>query len=153
MNGKCPYCGVEIKGYMESQSDYGSPIRVCRKCGKSYLDRRYHEIAIEGIGTNALSIKRDAKIALLGFAFFAVGFLLNLGMVLSSDKYNLRLVFIQLIAIILIIFALGDAVMIKTGKKEKRLEKKRMESVERLKNKEYARTLAELGYNVPNEYL
>ncbi len=149
--GKCPHCGMNMGEYIES-SDYGSPVRTCRKCGGQYLDRRYHEIEIEGYGANALSVKRDGKIMLLGLAFFAAAFLLNFWTT-KSGYYSLRGRFIILIAGLMILFALADAIMIKTGIKEKRLEKKRLESAARLQNPEYAKTLAEFGYQVPDKYL
>ncbi len=89
---------------------------------------------------------------LLGLAFFAAAFLLNLWTT-KSGYYSLRGRFIILIAGLIILFALADAIMIKTGIKEKRLEKKRLESAARLQNPEYAKTLAEFGYQVPDKYL
>ncbi len=103
--GKCPHCGTNLGEYIES-SDYGSPVRTCRKCGGQYLDRRYHEIEIEGYGANALSVKRDGKIMLLGLAFFAAAFLLNLWTT-KSGYYSLRGRFIILIAGLIIFFALA----------------------------------------------
>ena len=46
-----------------------------------------------------------------------------------------------------------DIILIKTGAKEKSFEKKRRESEQRLCDSAYARELAGLGYNVPDEYL
>lgn len=137
---------------MKGQSDFGSPIQTCKKCKGTYLDRRYHEIAIEGIG-NTLSVKRSFKIALISLALFAAAFLLNLVMVILQDKYSVEMVFIQVLSLLMMLAAFIDAIMIKTGIKEKKLEKKRQESVKRLRNIEYARTLADFGYDVPEEYL
>lgn len=45
---KCPHCGHPL-GPSENAYFYGSPFRVCNKCKQTYVDNRYHEIALEGI--------------------------------------------------------------------------------------------------------
>lgn len=152
MNGQCPYCGKKIREYSEGQSIFGSPIRTCKKCNGTYWDRRYHEIAIEGIG-NTLSIARTGKIALIFLGLFMGSFLINLWTVFSHGEYSIKMAFVQWGSLFAIVCALVDVIRIKTGLKEKSLEKKRMESVNRLRDAEYARTLKELGYDVPEEYL
>lgn len=137
---------------MEDYSDFGSPVRTCKKCKGKYLDGRYHEIAIDGIGAS-MSVKRSGKTALIGFGIFLVTFLFNLVMVILDGKYNPEMVLLQAFALIIIFSALVDAIMIKTGIKGKQLEKKRIESDKRLKDIRYARMLAEFGYDVPEEYL
>lgn len=44
----CPHCKTNM-GLATEQYLYGSPFRVCKKCKKTYVDARYHEIAVEGI--------------------------------------------------------------------------------------------------------
>lgn len=154
MKGLCPHCGKEMKGYMETQFDFGSPIQTCKKCKGTYLDRRYHEIEIDGVGNAAeMSGKRAKFLAVFGLIFFGVALLLNLGMVLSVGRYSVRGVMIMLLGLIMMVGGLIEGIMVKTGVKERQLEKKRLESQRRLENPEYARTLAELGYLVPEKYL
>ena len=151
-NGSCPHCGKEISGYMENQMYFGSPIITCKKCKGKYLDRRFHEIAIDGIG-NVLSIKRSAKILLIFLALFSIAFIVNFFSIMQSGKYNVKLFFVQILSLFAMVFAIADMVMIKTGMKAKRYEKKKLESIVRLRNIEYAKTLSEFGYEVPDEYL
>lgn len=37
--GKCPYCGKRLLFYNEREWKYGSPVRICNKCEKKYIDR------------------------------------------------------------------------------------------------------------------
>lgn len=154
MKGICPHCGKEMKGYMETQFDFGSPLQTCKKCKGTYLDRRYHEIEIDGMGNAAeMSGKRAKLLVMFGLIFFGVALLLNLGMILSMGKYSVRGVMIMLLGLVMLVGGLIEWILVKTGVRERRLEKKRLESQRRLENPEYARTLAELGYPVPGKYL
>lgn len=49
--------------------------------------------------------------------------------------------------------ALVDFIRIKSGAKEKHLDKLREKSEARLRNPQYARDLADVGYTVPEQYL
>ena len=44
-------------------------------------------------------------------------------------------------------------ILIKTGLKAKKLERLKNESEDRLRDRSYAETLRQLGYNVPDKYL
>ena len=46
-HGTCPYCNAVIKNYSLRAWFYGSPISTCKKCGNLYIDRRYHEMAVD----------------------------------------------------------------------------------------------------------
>lgn len=65
----------------------------------------------------------------------------------------MKAVFIGIIGLILVICMLVDIILIKSGAKEKRFARLREESVQRLRDRNYANELAEAGYNVPEEYL
>lgn len=151
--GKCQNCGREEGGYVDRQWYYGSPVRQCKKCGFTYLDKRYHEIETDGCEPDALSVKRSAIVSAAGLAAAVLGAAITAAEIHLSGKYHLSMVFIALIGLALVIFGIVDAVRIKTGLKAKKLEKLRTESEERLKNREYAQLLKENGYNVPEKYL
>lgn len=144
--GCCPYCGAKIKDYVENKWLYGSPLRICEKCGEKYIDSRYHEIALEGYQPGALSVKRDLKAIAILAAILLVSFAVHFYEMNFSSYYHPIYYFIIPMTALGIIFMTADIVRIKTGAKEKALEKLRAESEERLKNEEYAAALKEIGY-------
>lgn len=152
-DGSCPYCGKKFNDYNVSSCDYGSPIRKCKYCNKPYHDNRYHEIAIEGYSEKSLNPQNSIKVLLLGL----VGALISGGMTFYTihfrGYYMLKGAAVFFLALIIMIVGIVDFVRVKTGLKRKSLEKKREESENRMKNKEYAQLLSELGYTVPEEYL
>ena len=153
MRGRCPHCGKEMKGYRETQIFLGSPFRSCTKCKGIYLDRRYHEIEIDEVENEAeISVSKLIRQTIVSLIFFGVALLLNLG-ALSVGYIHVGGLMLLVIALALMLQGLIDIIMVKIGAKEKQLEKERLESQKRLENPEYARTLAELGYSVPERYL
>ncbi|MEE1281164.1 MAG: hypothetical protein UHK60_02775 [Acutalibacteraceae bacterium] len=152
--GKCPHCGKDIAlNYLEREWKYGSPIRVCKKCNQKYLDKRYHEITVEGINPDSFNMRRIKFSLLFGVVFLLVSVLFNAYTILLKGYYHTSMVLLGLGGIMLIGYTLVDFIRIKTGAKQRSLEKVTIESVKRLQNKEYAQELASLGYNVPEKYL
>ena len=152
-NGTCPYCGAGIFNYDEREWNYGSPIRTCNKCGEKYIDEIYHEIAIEGIAPDALSVRKSVVAMLTGLFCLFVSIVFTYATIRWRGYYSLKAVFIGIIGLILVICMLIDIILIKSGAKEKRFARLREESVQRLRDRNYANELAEAGYNVPEEYL
>lgn len=155
-DGRCPHCGgsvAPLNSYEPREWKIGSPIRECGKCGKKYLDRRYHEMEIEGLPNAEMSPKRDVVGIVVGVAVI----LLSVGVVWFTSMvmgfYSLKLYYLRYIGALFLVVFTADLIMLKTGIKAKNMEKKRQESAKRLENKEYARELAELGYNVPDKYM
>lgn len=152
--GKCPNCGKEaLTGYVDRQWYYGSPVKQCKKCGFTYLDKRYHEIETDGCEPDALSVKRSGLAILLGLGSLIIGALFIVGEIYLSGSYHTAMVALAVVGIILAVWGVIDFIRIRTGSKAKKLKKLRLESEERLKNKDYAHFLAEQGYNVPQKYL
>ena len=152
-DGTCPHCGKKLAGYQRGQCWYGSPIVTCKSCGKRYVDRRFHEIAVEGAVKNDLSLRRDGLVALLAVGGFAIAFGMNYHMVVTWERYSVRNVLIQALAVVLLLFAAVDAVSILTGIKAKWVERERQASEARLRDRAYAQELADLGWSVPDQYL
>lgn len=147
-------CGKEaLTGYLERQWSYGSPVKQCKKCGLTYLDKRFHEIEIEGFEPDALSVKRSGFAILMGLAAVIGGALFIAGEIYMSGYYHTGAVVLAFLGIVLIAWGIMDIIKIITGLKAKKLEKLRLESAARLSDKNYARLLAEQGYNVPQKYL
>ena len=57
-HGTCPYCNAVIKNYSLRAWFYGSPISTCKKCGNLYIDRRYHEMAVDGAAPDEFDVKK-----------------------------------------------------------------------------------------------
>ena len=54
---RCSECGKKLLEYdTASIKRYKSPIKECKKCGREYIDPRYHEIAAEGIPEDEFSV-------------------------------------------------------------------------------------------------
>ncbi|MDE7390826.1 MAG: hypothetical protein K2M82_07800 [Lachnospiraceae bacterium] len=160
-NGTCPYCGAEVKDYRQYGWEYGSPIRKCEKCGNDYLNKTYHEIAVEGIDPDTLNVKKSVSGMLVGLAIMIGAIVLTLVLtwatVSIANRYYIQIIGIgAVLTVIGFLFAacmLVDVLKIKTGAKERKLNSLREESAQRLQNKEYAKALADLGYSIPEEYL
>ncbi|MBD5115484.1 MAG: hypothetical protein HDT46_09865 [Ruminococcaceae bacterium] len=152
-NGACPHCNKKISDYAADKYKYGSPIRICKKCNGAYLDASYHEVAVDGFPPDELSMKRGVKSALIGGAIFlgcALIFVLEL---FFSTKIHIYPPILAILGIIVVISSIVDVIKVKSGAKAKELEVLRFQSIERLRNPDYARQLAELGYHVPEEFL
>ncbi|MDD5853933.1 MAG: hypothetical protein PUD03_07575 [Lachnospiraceae bacterium] len=63
----CKRCGSKLLSYNEySKKRYESPVKRCKKCQAYYLDPRCHEIAVEGIPSDAFSIRSRLIMGLFG---------------------------------------------------------------------------------------
>lgn len=139
---KCPYCH---HAYVinDSHGSYyiGSPIRVCKKCGKNFIDKEFKELALTDIKPwDKLPISVGTVIAVL-FAFI---------MVFAAIKSSWNWFVIIPIAIALYLL-ISDIVGYKS--KMQWIEEERKASFDRLSNPQYAAFLKELGYDVPNSFL
>lgn len=152
-NGTCPSCGKAVIGYSSAARDYGSPIRTCKGCGQQYLDSRYIELAVEPPAPRDFKAGAGLKIALLGLIIFVISGALTLSTISHHGYYSMKALLTMILSIVLILFGIIDAVRVKTGAKQKSLDRKRAESEQRLMDRSYARLLADLGYNVPDKYL
>ena len=150
--GKCPHCNAAIEGTFKNVYIYGSPIRTCKKCKKQYLNRHFHEIAIDGIRPEDLSTKNNGKM-ILGTLISSIFFGTATVFTYSSGRMFALSLILALASVFFFFGMILDTIKVKTGKKAKEFEKKGQESRQRLQNKEYALTLARLGYPVPGEYL
>lgn len=151
-HGVCPGCGKTIP-YMDNGGCYfGSPIQTCKKCGAEYLDPRFHEAAIEGVG-NTLSVKNALKRLALFAGCCAASVIVNLLDIWFENKYYPILNITAVAFGAMTIYGIVDIIRIKTGSKAKSMEKKRLESAARLQDPEYAMKLYVSGYPVPPEYL
>ena len=149
----CPNCGRLVGTFVVGDYRYGCPLNICPKCKAEYINPAFHEIEVDGISPDAFDIKKLLLGILMGVVFFAVSAGIHYYEVTMQDHYHTSCIAIMVISAIAVFYAIGNIIFIKTGLKDKRTQKKRQESAERLSNPHYAMHLKELGYNVPEKYL
>lgn len=152
-NGSCPNCGKRLSDYNPNTYLYGSPIRYCKKCKGAYVDRNYHEIAIDGFPKEEMKASTGLKTALFGLIVSVVSAGIFLCEIIFSEYYHTIFPILAIVGIVMIILGIVDSIRVKSGSKAGSMEKLRQESIQRLQNVQYAMQLAELGYNVPRQYL
>ena len=152
---RCPEFGKRFFIYDERQRYFGSPVRTCKKCGGQYIDRRYHEIAIEGIPKSDFSKKSMIVVIILGALILYRGIYITGYKPLGMDGFGrwiLPVTFI-ILGIVMIVVGVAEIILICTGKKMEKFERLKRESEERMNDRSYAWTLKQEGYNVPEQYL
>ncbi|MDO4317298.1 MAG: hypothetical protein Q4C48_03720 [Lachnospiraceae bacterium] len=149
----CSKCGAPIMLLAADEFKYGCPIRACAQCRQRYLDRGWHEIAVEGYRESDVSTKSNAK-QTLGLGLATLGLIAaNVFSIAVLHLIVYMLIFLAIGAGIGFLVALKDTFVCATGMKKADLEQLKAESERRLSNPEYAKQLAELGYPVPSRYL
>ena len=153
----CTGCGKKLFNYDPATHyrRYKSPVKECPKCGRKYADPRCHEIVLEGLPKDIFSVKAHFFLIILG------AFALYIGIVMFGKNQpgalnGIQLLMPAVITVLGVLFFVGgivEVISILTGIKQKKYDRLTMESKERLKNRDYAYTLYELGYLVPQEYL
>lgn len=152
-NGSCPNCGKKLSNYNPNSYLYGSPIRYCKKCKGAYVDRNYHEIAVDGFPKEEMKASAGLKTALIGLIVSVVAAGIFLCEIMFSEYYHTIFPILAVVGIVMIVMGIVDSIRVKSGAKAGSMEKLRQESIGRLQNPQYAMQLAELGYNVPQQYL
>lgn len=149
----CPSCGREIQMDKPKAYLYGTPFRPCEACGGEYVDKRYHEIAVDGIYVGHKLyipawqvLATVAALALLAYSMssYAAWYFGFTGMVVFFALG----VFASVLMICMDISALQRYVA-----RKKRLAALKEESAERVKNPAYVEKLESLGWKVRSEYL
>ncbi len=153
IQNNCPYCGktIRVKRF-KAEHAYGSPVRVCEFCKKTYIDRYYRELALED--PNALDRRKVAP-KNVGMLLFGVLIIL-LGVFLFPEEKD--------IMIKVLLAALGGLLTLSAAwvliteyrtydARMKFFDEERAESEKRLKDPEYAQKLKSAGYRVPERYL
>ncbi len=135
----CPNCKKVLA--VNDSAHYGSPLRQCGHCGKTYKDTDYREIAVEGIRPN------DDKVLAPGLLVIA---LIGLGIWvydLIRNEYGIEV-------FLIVFFVLIPLYHVLTAKRRlKKLCEETVQSENRLKNPAYALLLKNMGYDVPEKYL
>lgn len=150
----CASCGKKLLEYEPNSVKYGDPIRCCKKCGREYLDPRYHELAIVGFPQTSFKILPDMILLIVGGLFVWRGIYLYGMKQLNSPEETQWLLptIILLLGAVMAVAAIVDMIRILTGSKRRKYERLMEESHKRLLDPEYARKLSGLGYPVPDGY-
>lgn len=148
---KCPNCGFDLGPAIDFYL-YGSPFQVCKKCKKTYVDPRYHEIAVEGIRREDIEPTEEDKKANRKSGWTTIG----LGLVMFA-AFVLGL-FIGVIAIPLpflgVILLIGGIGTMKRdnkkalNKRRQELELEKQQSFLRVQDPQYVEKLRSIGYHV-----
>ena len=141
--GTCPNCKQKISFYKEGKILYGNPIRTCPKCTEKYIDLRYHELAVEE-NNEKFSVKEQAKKTGKAFVGSLLLFVFNFIMYVWDGSY---FSFFWIVGF----FGIGAFLLDFLNLIRKIVAKK--SSVQRLKDRYYAKELESVGYEVPKEYL
>lgn len=154
---RCPHCKYAYS-IMEPKGGvfYGSPIRICERCGNTFIDNEYREIAVNGI--RKADTKRIYPNSIARFIFFSFFFLVGLYLLYLdglSDVPDTPTLWYLIITSILLIVDIYFLIIEYREYDERQcyLAQERKESEERLSNIAYAHFLKEIGYDVPEKYL
>lgn len=149
---KCPHCGNDLGVAMDAYL-YGSPFRVCSKCKNSYVDKRYHEIAIEGIrqedsnptdADKKVNRKTGSLAILLGLGLFALFII-----ILFFGWIFYPLPIFGILSIGVGISAFKNNSKKKLEKTRRTLEFEKQQSFLRMQNPQYVEQLRAIGYDIP----
>lgn len=150
---RCPHCGKVYETYStytkQLKDHSGSPFVICKFCGKRFVDREIREPALSPPSSNEVTIVNcffAAFVPLAGPGIFLTCAAYN------SDPSSIGLwlfgaIFDLLYVASVIYFLRKRKVVNAIAKKEYQ------KSYDRLKDPEYARALADAGFDVPNEFI
>lgn len=146
-NFYCPYC-KHLLTSTEHPNSYGNPLKVCAKCGKTYIDSYCTERAFfKYRPSSAARHAGGAVVVAFTVSFFptAIAWFIS-----QSDKVCWITFGISFLLLWLGYFLYCRFNREKISQREFELWH---ESDQRLRNPEYAFILKKFGYNVPSRYL
>ncbi len=151
---RCPSCGTKVLTFENYSVQYKSPIKQCRQCGSDYLDPRCVELAGEPFPDR--DFKLYPYLVMTGFGAFLLWRGIHLsGMRVLGEPEETQW-FLPTMFIIagagMILASIIGMIYIKSGLKAKKYKRLYDESLERMSDKYYVRTLGLLGYPVPEQF-
>ena len=147
----CPRCGKKNREKCNAWV-YGSPIRNCKECNAEYFDRRWREIALEGVEPASKNAKLYLGATIAFFVFTCVCALRLIYDIKTLGGYPERLLGCVLIGMVGTIGCFVVLLRIVTGYEDRQNRRYYDESVKRLQNKSYVYKLIAYGYDVPEEF-
>lgn len=151
---RCPHCGSKSGGTGNAHL-YGSPFCVCDKCKQEYVDRRYHEIAIDGIRNKDINltserIDADRKKAIIAI-IVGIGFLILHYIIAVNSSGSFFFSLFTILGAILVVAGIdilmdGSKRMIE--KNRVILDEERQASIRRMQDPSYVQKLRSIGYSL-----
>ena len=153
IQNNCPYCGKTIRvKRTKAEHAYGSPVRTCEFCKKTYIDRYYRELALEDPGK--LDRRKVAPRNIGMLLFGALIILLGVFLFPEAKDIMIKVLLIVLGGLLTVSAAWVLITEYRTyDARMKFFEEERAESEKRLKDPEYAQKLKNAGFRVPERYL
>lgn len=149
---KCPHCGKTNRAVCNAWM-YGSPIRICKKCGGKYMDRQYREPAVQGFDNRTTNADMYKTIGLICAALFILVLVWYRFTTRNLGYYTNYQVAMMIMDPIAVLGCFIQYFRIKSGRMQKENEKYLAESEERLKDPQYVADLIANGYKVPEKYI
>lgn len=153
IQNNCPYCGKTIRvKRSKAEHAYGSPVRACEFCKKTYIDRYYRELALEDPGKIDRRKVAPKNIGMLLFGVLAI----LLGVFLFPEQKDIMIKVLLIALGALLAFSAAWVLVTEYRTYDARMkffDEERAESEKRLKDPEYAQKLKNAGYHVPERYL
>lgn len=148
---RCPHCDHIITFMDSTKHRYGSPFRICNKCGKMYIDKSFQEMAF--LSEKKYTPPRIDPWTIMGY--LGGIFLLIVGGISYSRYgiYDLTLLFLFSGLLFLAINIYSTISDIRNYKHRCHLyEEELSNSLRRVTNPDYLKALINIGYKVPKEY-
>ena len=150
---KCPHCGKIVATRPANYFRYGSPLKNCRFCKENYLDPYFHELVVEPPAQRKFDLTEKLIVMVVLAVVFGICAACYWFETTYTGGYHVFFPGFMWGTAAGEVVSLAEIILVKTGFMDRRTERLRKESEERLKNPVYARELAKLGYPVPREYL
>ena len=153
IQNNCPYCGktIRVKRY-KAEHAYGSPVRACEHCGKTYIDRYYRELALEDPGSLD---RRKITPKNIGMLLFGSLVIILAGFLFPEQKDLMIKILLMALGALLALSASWVIITEYTtyGRRMQFFDEERAASEQRLSDPAYALKLKNAGFIVPERYL
>ena len=147
----CPHCQTSYGP--ANAFFYGSPLKTCKKCGKQYVDRRYHEIALEGARQEDINpSSKENKKSAIATLIISIAMLFGGVLLLFFGRLSIILFLFGGLGIIISISMFKDGTRRGIEKKKSEIENELLMSVQRMQNPQYVQALRIAGYTIPEDF-
>lgn len=147
---RCPHCRtVYIRNMPQNMPLYGSPVRVCKTCNKTFIDKDFQELSITGMPS-------DYEYPDVGTTMFSLLIPIILAAVFITKcimKYSTTLLVLSIISVSIIVIMLVIEFSPKSLSKTKQKYDQEYEaSKKRMQDPEYVEILKKIGYPIHPGY-
>lgn len=144
----CPNCKQKIERRNLIDYRVGSPFRTCPSCGAEYIDRDYHELAIE-----PYKDPKPIKVYLLMALAFAV-MLPLIAYYIAPDEWQVfAVILVPLTVLPCLLIAMVKYLRRITGAEKRELQRELDASTSRFRDPVYCYKMLRAGYKIPDSVL